>query len=43
MTSMDLAEPVIKLEGDLLDYKKSANKKFSDVFLRLKAIKEKQS
>ena len=43
MTSVDLAEPGIKLEGDLLDYKKSANKKFSDVFSCLKAIEEKQS
>ena len=43
MTSADVAEPVTKLEGDLSDYKKVANKKFSDVFSRLKAVEEKQS
>ena len=43
MNSADLTEPVTKIEGDLLDYKKSANKKFSDVFSRLKAMEEKQS
>ena len=43
MTSADAAEPVNKTEGDLADHRKSANKKFSDVFSRLKAIEEKQS
>ena len=43
MSSADLAKPVTKVETELHDCKKLANKKFSDAFLRIKSLEDKQN
>ena len=43
MNSADLSEPVQKVESELHDFKRLANKKFTDAFTRIKTMEDKRA